>query len=573
NFSLGSFNFFKNKDTFGEGVTYIGISGLRHRTTLQRKNNFLVMSLGGRLAEEARRGGFKAKTRTMRDVLETIKKAKQDQTISGLVVKIDPLDCGLGKVQELRNALLDFKASQKNLLVFMEAGGTKEYYLATVADKIIMVPTGYLDFSGLSAQVTFLKGTLDKLGIVADLEHIGKYKSASDLLTRDSMSESHQEVVNSILDDIFDQLSEDVAKDRGWTKVEVKTKIDQGPFTAKEALEAGLVDKLAFADEIEVIIKETPRKKLALLSSSPKLLSEQAYNKREYYQTSWKVPPRIAIIYVTGLITSGSSGGELLVGNTVGSATIASAIRTARNDKSVKAILLRIDSGGGSGLASDIIWRELRLARQKKPVIVSMSDVAASGGYFVAIPGEEILVNPATITGSIGVIGGKLSLVGLYKKIGVNIQLKKRGEHSDLFTATRTFSDQERAIIQRHIGEFYADFINKVAEGRNLDTNYVDSIAQGRAWTGSQAKQIGLADRFGGLMQALELAKSKAGIDHDEEVEILALPKYRSPWPLGLDRALWFLNDLQELKEIWQGDFIFEDEHIFYLEPYSLEIE
>jgi protease-4 len=380
-------------------------------------------------------------------------------------------------------------------------------------------------------------------------------------------------VVNSILDDIFDQLTNDIATDRGWTKAEVKAKIDQGPFTAKEAFEAGLVDKLAFADEVEEIIKDTPHKKLALLSSSPKLLSEQTYSKREYYQPSWKVPPQIAVIYVTGMITSGASSGELLLGNTVGSATIASAIRTSRNDKSVKAIVLRIDSGGGSGLASDIIWRELRLARQKKPVIVSMSDVAASGGYFVAIPGEEILVNPASITGSIGVIGGKLSLAGLYKKIGVNIQLKKRGERSDLFSTTRTFSDQERAIVQRHIGEFYADFINKVAEGRNLETTYVDSVAQGRAWTGRQAKQIRLADRFGGLMQALELAKSKAGIDHDQEVEILALPKYRSPWPLGLDRALWFLDDLQQLKDTWQGEFIFEDEHIFYLAPYKIDIE
>lgn len=571
--SIGSFNIFKNRDTFGEGVTYVGLSSQRHRTILMRKNNFLLLNLARELPEESRRGAYRAKTKTLRQVLETINQAKKDKTITGLVVKLDPLSCGLAKVQELREALQNFKASHKNLIVYMETGGTKEYYLASVADKIIMLPSGYLDFSGLTAQITFLKGTLDKLGIVADLEHVGKYKNASDLLTRDSMSEAHQEVVNSVLDDLFEQITEQIASDRGWTKEAVQEKINQGPFTASEAFRAGLIDKLAFADEVEEIIKETPRKRLALFETKPSLISERAYSDREYYRYSWKVPPRIAIIYVTGLITSGASGADLLFGNTVGSSTIAGSIRRAKNDKSVKAIVLRVDSGGGSGLASDVIWRELQLARKRKPVIVSMSDVAASGGYFVSIPGQEILSSPATLTGSIGVISGKFSLAGLYHKIGLNIQTEKRGEYSDLYSTTRTFSDQEREIVRRQTKEFYTDFIGKVAQGRNLDTAYVDSIAQGRVWTGRQAKKNRLTDRFGGLTQALELAKAKAGIGVEEEVEILSLPGYRSPWPLGLDRAFWVFSDIEQIRETWQGKFPFQDEHILYLSPYEVKIE
>lgn len=573
NFSLGSSNSFQEKEGFRQGVTYLGLSSQRHRTVLQRKNNFLVLGLGGELPEEARRGGFKTKNKTLRQVLETIDKAKGDNTITGLVVKIDPLRCGLGKIQELREALLDFKASHKNLVVLMETGGTKEYYLASVADRIVMLPSGYLDFSGLAAQVTFLKRTLNKLGVVADLEHVGKYKTASDLLTRDSMSEAHQEVVNSMLDDFFGQITEQIAADRGLTKEQVIEKINQGPFTASEARRAGLVDKLAFADEIEDIIRETPKKKLARFKSRPRLLSEAAYTKREYLRYSWKVLPKIAVIYVTGLITSGNSGADLLFGNTVGSYTIAGSIRKAREDGSVKAIVLRVDSPGGSGLASDVIWRELKLTRKKKPVLVSMSDVAASGGYFVSIPGEEILSNPGTITGSIGVISGKFSLAGLYRKIGVIVQTEKRGQYADLYTTTRTFSEQEREIVKRQTREFYDEFVGKVAEGRNLDTAYADSIAQGRAWTGRQAKENRLVDRFGGLTQAIELAKSKAGLGKDEEVEIVALPKYRSPWPLGLDRALWFLSDLEQLQATWQGKFVFQNDHILYLSPYEVKIE
>ncbi len=573
NLSLGSFNFFRENGGLKNGVTYLGFSSQRHRTILQRKNNFLFMSLGGALPEEARRGRFKSKDKTLHQVLETIEKAKTDKTITGLVVRIAPLDCGMAKIQELRQVLQKFKAGHKNLIVYLEIGRTKEYYLASVADKIVMLPSGYLDFSGLSAQVTFLKGTLNKLGIVADLEHVGKYKTASDLLTRDSMSEAHQEVVKSVLDDLFEQMVTEISTDRGWSKEEVIQKINQGPFTASEAFQAGLVDRLAFPDEIEEIIKETAPKKLALFDSRPKLLSEKAYCSRDEYQTSWEDPPKIAVIYVTGMITSGASSGDLLFGNTVGSQTIVGAIRLAKNDKSVKAIVLRIDSGGGSGLASDVIWRELILARKRKPVIVSMSDAAASGGYFVAIPGEEILASPGTITGSIGVISGKFSLAGLYKKIGVNIQIEKRGLHSDLYSTTSTFTDEERKIVRRQVNEFYTEFVGKVAEGRNLDTAYVDSIAQGRVWTGNQAQKNRLIDRFGGLLQAIQIAKSKAGLKSDRKVEILDLPKYRSPLPFGLDRALWFVEDLNQLQNIWQGNFVFENEHILYLSPYEIEVE
>jgi protease-4 len=573
NLSLGSFNWFRGRQDLQQGVTYVGLSGHRHRTVLQKRNNFLVMDLGGDLPEEARQGVFKTNQRTFREVLEAIQKGKKDNAVTGLVIVINPLGTGLAKIQELREALKDFKADQKNVIAFIETGTTKEYYLAAVADRIWMLPSGYLDFTGLSAQVTFLKGTLDKLGIEAELEHIGKYKTASELLTRDSMSEAHQEVVNSVLDDLFAQMTKEIATDRGWGDELVREKIDWGPFTAREALQAGLVDRLAYPDEIEEIIGETPRKKLSLFGSRPGLISEKQYLNRRYYQHSWKVPPRIAVIYVTGLITPGGSSGGLLLGNTVGANTIANSIRQARNDRSIKAIVLRVDSGGGSGLASEIIWRELKETRKKKPVVVSMSDAAASGGYFVSIPGEEILASPATLTGSIGVIAGKFNLAGLYEKIGLNIQTKKRGQQADFFTSARGFSEPEREILVRQITEFYDDFVGKVAEARNLDTSYVDSIARGRVWTGRQAKENRLADRLGGFLDAIRLAKSKAGIDADQEVEIAALPRYRSLLPFGLGQASAFSSDLEEVRNLLEGKSALENDRIFYLSPYQIKID
>lgn len=309
------------------------------------------------------------------------------------------MTAGWGKIQELREALLDFKQSHKEVIFFMELGGNKEYYLASSGDKIVMLPTGYLSLTGISAEITFVKHTLEKLGIEADLVHVGDYKSASDLLTRDSMSQAHLEMENWLLDDLYEQMTSQIASSRGISQQDLKSKIDQGPYTAREAKEKGLIDDVAFYDQIDEIIK-------AQTGSKPHKSGFKTYAEEKDYRYSWEIPQRIAVIFATGFIQSGSSGSNLFLGNMMGSETIARAIKRAREDVTIKAIVFRIDSPGGSGMASDVIWREIILTKGKKPFIVSMSDVAASGGYFIACPGDVILADPGTITGSIGVISG-----------------------------------------------------------------------------------------------------------------------------------------------------------------------
>ncbi len=566
NFNFGSFNFFSKKGGMQNGVGYLGFSKDSFRTSVQKKNKLLKMKLSGEIPEESRSGRFWAKKRTLFQILNQIQRAREDKTISGLILRIDNLGIGLAKVQELREALLDFKSSGKKIYAFMELGGNKEYYLASVADKIIMLPTGDLNFTGLAAEVTFYKKTLDKLGIKADLEHIGDYKSASDIVTRESMSDAHREVVNSLLDDIYNQMLEDIAQARNVSVEELKEKINQGPYTAAQAKKSGLVDELAFYDEVEQIARETENQNFSTLS-------ENIYNKKTDWRYNWFVPPKIALIYATGEIVSGKSGRDFLFGNTMGSETIAEAIKKAREDKNVKAVVLRVDSPGGSGIASDVIWRELILTKRKKPVIVSMSDVAASGGYFIACPGDYVLAQKGTITGSIGVISGKVSLQSLYQKIGFDKEVVKRGEHADFYTTTRPFSDEEREILKRQVRQFYNDFVDKVAQGRKLSFEYVDGIAQGRVWTGNQALQNKLIDDFGGLSQAIAWAKQKAGIPDESAVSIITLPRYRRFFPFFGEEIYSVFSKFKEASQILSGESVFSDENILYLAPYEIEVK
>ena len=567
NLGMGSYNSITKNHDFNQGMTFVNLSQDRYRTLLQRKDNFLELRLSGQIVEENTRAGiFGKKKPTVIDLLNEIGRAKGDESIKGIILRIDPLDMGLAKTQEIREAILDFKESGKSVIAYMEFGGNKEYYIATVADKIVMMPTGYLMFTGLEAEVTFIKGTLDKLGIVADLEHIGDYKTASDLLTRDKMSDAHREVVNSLLDDMYDQITKDVAFQRGWSEEEVKSKIDQGPFTASEAYKANLVDTLIFYDQIDDLVKQMVGKK-------PHRLKDERYAGRTYYKYNWAIPPKVAVIFATGSILESESGKNFLLGDIMGSETIADAIKTAREDKTVKAIVFRVDSRGGSGMASDVILREIIRTKGKKPFIVSMSDVAGSGGYWISCAADTIVSLPGTYTGSIGVISGKFSLQGLYEKIGFTKETVKRGKHADFFTTTRQFTDEGREMVKRWTREAYDDFVQKVAEGRKMSYEEVDAVAKGRVWTGRQAKGNGLVDELGGLNLALAIAKEKAGIPQDAEVEILSLPKGRGGLKVSFENMFSFSPDLESIVEKLKESNIFENDQILLLMPYDIKIK
>ncbi|HVP36722.1 MAG TPA: signal peptide peptidase SppA [Terriglobales bacterium] len=562
---LGSYNTIDKNSKYQKGVVYWNFASQRYRTFWQRKDNFLELKLSGNIDEEKSFSLFGGSKFTLLDIIQDIQKAKKDQRIKGMIVRLDFSNAGFGKIQELREAFLDFRQSGKKVIFFMEQGGNKEYYLASAGNRIIMLPTGYLSLNGISAEVTFYKQTLEKLGIEADLVHIGDYKSASDIVTRDSMSQAHREMMNWLLDDLYEQMTREIAEQRGVSQQELKSKIDQGPFTAKEAKEQGLIDDLAFFDQVDEIVK-------SLAGEKPHKIVFRNYAQEEDYKYTWEIPKRIAVIYATGLINSGESSNNFFLGKMMGSETIARAIRRAREDITIKAIVFRIDSPGGSGMASDVIWREIMLCKGKKPFVVSMSDVAGSGGYFIACPGDTIVADPGTITGSIGVISGKFNLSGLYKKIGFSTQILKRGEHSDFYTTYRGFTEEERNIVQRQTKEFYDDFVGKVAQGRKRSFEDIDKIGRGRVWTGNQARKNGLVDELGGLKQAIEIAKDRAGIKEKSLIEIVTLPKRWGFFGFNFEETFSFLgskkilNDIEKLDEMGQ-------EKIFYISPYEIEVK
>ena len=371
------------------------------------------------------------------------------------------------------------------------------------------------------------------LGIEANLERIGKYKSASESFTRKEMSEAQREIQNIILDDLYEQLVEIIANGRGWTSEAVKKRIDAGPYTARQAFTAELVDRIVYEDELTAVVNE-------LTDEPTDLVTADAYVNSRTYTQHWRVPqPKIAIIEAKGLMVTGDSFIDPLTGTQVmGADTIVQAIAAAKNDDAIKAVVLRIDSGGGLVTAADIIHRALVQLTAAKPLVVSMGDVAASGGYYIAAPADVIVAEPGTITGSIGVVSGKYSLKGLYEKLGVKKEILKRGEHADFYTDYGDYNASEQAIIQKQVQEIYDDFIAKIALGRSeLSTTDVDNLGRGRIWSGKQAKENGLVDELGGLNLALVIAQKYAGLQ-EKVVEVIRFPETDAHIPIFLQFSL-----------------------------------
>jgi protease-4 len=404
----------------------------------------------------------------------------------------------------------------------VEFCGNKEYYLATACSEISALPTALVDVSGLSAEVTFFRRTLDTLGVKAQFEGIGKYKNAPNQYTESGFTEPHREQMEALLDSLFEQYVEAIAQGRKKTPEEVRALVDAGPYDASEALKAGLVDKLAYEDELEAKLRHSSR-------TTPSRYLKSA-------RGSWfDSRPRLALVYAVGEIVPGESQSGAF-GELAGSATVAAALREARSDDGIKAVVLRVDSPGGFGPAADAIWREVAVTRKAKPVVVSMGDYAASGGYYIAMGSDAIVAQPATITGSIGVFGGKLSLRGLYDKLGLTKEILTRGRHADIYSSYRPWSDEERVKLRAQMQAFYRDFVSRAAAGRKRSYQEIDDVAQGRVWTGREALARGLVDRLGGLDTAVGIAKEKAGIARDQEVSLVTLPERKGLFESLLER-------------------------------------
>jgi protease-4 len=490
-------------------------------------NNYLYLDLQGEIPEEPSSdlgSIFERQPPSLRTLVESLERAADDPRVSAVVLRVSILpDSGWATVQELRDAVGRFRRSGKPAYAHLEFCGNKEYYLASGCDKVYAIPSAILEVTGLRSEVSFFKGTLDKVGVQAQFEGVGKYKNAPNQFTERGFTAPHREQMDALLDSLYGQFVAALAQGRKRTPEEIEAIIDAGPYDGPSALRAGLVDELLYQDQVDTRLKGASR------------LTPGRYAKASRgFGIDGR--PKIALVYVVGDIIPGRSQTSPLGGGFAGSDTVAEALKEAREDGGVRAIVLRVDSPGGSGTASEVIWREVALARQKKPVVVSMGDVAASGGYYVAMGSDGIVAEPGTITGSIGVFGGKFSLQGLYDKVGISKEVLTRGRHANLFSSYRPWSDEERARIREMMVSFYKDFVTKAAEGRHKTYEDVDSLAQGRVWTGAEAQRNGLVDRLGGFAVALELAKEKAKIGKGEEVRLLILPERKSIFEQLLER-------------------------------------
>ena len=471
-------------------------------------------SLGEQEADDV--FGLISQRDTVLSLVSTLRKAKADERISAVVL-IPPITEGLwGKVQEIRDAVIDFKESDKPIVAYLEYGTGQAYYLASACDEIFMTPTSPLNLIGVSSYEVFLREALDKVGFQADMLSAGDYKTAVNLYTETTFTAEHREMAQSLNRDIYEQLVAGISEGRELTLARVRALIDDGPYRAADTVRVGLVDALVYEDQ--------------LIDGLPLGSTASIVDYADYRQVilPGETGSRVALVYAEGVINFGSNGNDLQGNQTVGSDTMASAIRAAREDDAIEAIILRVDSPGGVAVAADVMWREIDLASAEKPLIVSMSDLAASGGYYIAAPADVIVAHPGTLTGSIGVYGGKYVAGETLGKLGVNVEVVTDGAHADLFSPTTRFSESAREAVQAQIDDTYERFLQVVAGGRGLSRDEVHQMAQGRVWTGRQAYANGLVDELGGFHRAIEVAKAEAGIAEDSPVDLVTYPQPRS---------------------------------------------
>ena len=494
-------------------------------------NATLVLRVGGDLTEIAPtdvvsyvRG---VKTPTVRSMVDNLRKATVDPRVRAVLLKPTGFASPFwGKVQELRDAVLDFKKSGKPVYAYLEYGGDREYFLATAADKVFLMPSTPLDLTGVATFELFLRGTLDKVGAYPDLHHIGTYKTATNTFTEKGYTPAHKEMDQSLNRDLYEQIVRGIADGRKKNETDVRALLDEGPFLPEDALRAGLIDDVAYEDQVDEKLRAGEQRRY---------LDGDDYSRVATTSVGLNRGPRVAIIYAAGTINSGKSGWDPVNGPVAGSDTLIEYIRQARKDSSVRAIVLRIDSPGGSAAASDAIWRELvitKTERADRPLIVSMSDLAASGGYYIAMPAQVIVAQPATLTGSIGIFGGKFVTGGTYEKLGARIDSTSIGRNAEINSPARPYNPQELKKLQEQLQSFYDQFVEKVADSRHSTPEKIDALAQGRVWTGRQAKQNGLVDELGGLDRAVSIAKQRAKIAADSDVELIVFPPRKSFYEL-----------------------------------------
>lgn len=463
---------------------------------------------------------------TMRDFLDVLERAGDDPRVKGIYTRLGDDSLSLGDVQQVRDAIHEFRKKGKFAIAFAESfgefgPGTRPYYLATAFDEIWLQPLGSVGLVGLQSETPFFRGALDKLGVTPSFEHREEYKTAMNGFTETAMTAPQREEIEDLLSSMSGQIAKGIATDRNLPPDQVTALIDRGPFLAAEAKDAHLIDRVGYADEAVARARDRAGSGAELIMTSDYL------SRAGHPHTSG---PTIALIYGTGLITQGGGGTSGLLGSSeMSAAAVGRAFRAAFRDPDVRAILFRINSPGGSAVASETIWREVVRARERgKPVIVSMGNVAGSGGYYVAAPADKIVAEPGTLTGSIGVLAGKFVIAGLMQKLGVTSEAAQRGANAGMFSEFDDFSPVARERLARFLDATYDGFKAHVAEGRHMSADQVEAVAKGRVWSGEEAKAIGLVDVLGGYDEALRLALEAAKLPPDKPFQLTVYPRKKT---------------------------------------------
>ena len=541
---------------YAGGSFFIELGALNYSPYLRSgKTGYMILD-GSVVEESTGRSLFSSPGKPFYKVILSLRKGAADPAIERLIIKIDGARFSFASAQELRNAIIEYRKRDKEVIVFLKNGSNISYYIASAAGKIVMSPSGYLDLRGIYATATFYTGTMEKLGIEAQVIKTGPHKTYGDAFTEKGLSDEAREQLEWLMDDLYKQFIKDISNGRKLTSIEMHDIIDKGPYTARDAYKAGLVDRLAYYDDLTDEMVLRPSETVDIY---------QHFNEN-YYNSRWSEPKTIAIVYADGSIRPGKSGRSFWDGKTAGSSTISKALKSVRRDRNIKAVVLRVNSPGGDLFATDDIHRQIELLKGKKPLVVSMGGVAASGGYYISMAGDDILASPSTITGSIGVVVGKPDMSGFYEKIGLKKETIKRGKHSDIRSIDRPATEEEIGLVERQVEQYYGDFVNKVSQWRKIDVDSVEAIAGGRVWTGKQAIENGLVDSYGGVWDAIELARNRAGIDSEDKLIIKTYPKYG----FSLFGAPVTAVIESEIADIFKGRY----RNGFSLRlPYDLEIE
>jgi protease IV len=555
-------------------VIVIGVVALfkmREKPPAVASGSTLILSLNGEIPERAPMEWplpfLEEKTGlTVENIWGLLRRAASDARIKAVVLEPAGLQCGWGKLQEIRADLEQFKKSGKPLIAYLRTPGTREYYLATACTRIYMAPEDWLNLKGMRMELMYFKKTLDKLGVSIQFEHAGRYKDFGDTFTRSDMSPETRLVLNSILDDLYGQLVGTLASGRKKTPDQIRAIIDDGPFISDQAAANGLVDAIRFEDQMYGELKAT------LHAGDIKKLPAARYVRSVAGETP-EGKSRIAFLVGQGGITRGSLDETGLSDEGITSEGFDKLLRQVANDAQIKGAVVRIDSPGGEVSASDEIWREMSLLSKKKPVVISMSDTAASGGYYIALTGDPIVAYAGTFTGSIGVVYGKPDLHGLYDKLGITKDSLTRGRFAAIDSDYKPLSPPELAKLRGAIEASYKQFVTKVAEARRRPFAQIEPLAQGRVWLGSQGKANGLVDEIGGLDRAVELVKKKAKIPEGEKVTLVTYPPRRSLFDVLFSRSSDNAVEgrLRALLHNWQTK-IWLRGGLLRMMPYTIEV-